>query len=71
MTSTPNDPEEQPLVLSALEVAEAHGVAVSTVCRWAEEGQIPYLRKMPGRTGQYIFPREALPGGRPTPVPGA
>jgi excisionase family DNA binding protein len=70
MTSTPEQSTEAPMVLSAQEVAEAWGVAVSTVCRWADEGQIPFLRKMPGRTGQYIFPREALPGGRPTPIQG-
>lgn len=69
--TTPTEPDESPAAYSTREVAEAHGVAISTVIRWAEEGKLPVIRKLPGRTGGYVFPAEALPGGRPTPPPGA
>ncbi len=52
---------ETPAVLTTAEVAEAYGVAISTVCRWAERGELPYIRKMPGKTGSYLFGPEALP----------
>jgi predicted site-specific integrase-resolvase len=65
MMSTPNEPDEASAAYSTREVAEAHGVAISTVIRWAELGKLPYIRKLPGRTGGYLFPAEALPGGRP------
>ncbi len=59
-----------PEVLTTGEIADAYGVAISTVCRWAELGQIPVIRKLPGKTGQWVFGPEALPATTPPPEPG-
>lgn len=43
------------LVLSASETAEILGVSIATVTRMAENGRLPAIRKLPGRTGAWIF----------------
>jgi hypothetical protein len=41
--------------LSSAQVAEILGCDVRTVNRRAGAGDIPYLLKMPGKTGAYVF----------------
>jgi len=41
--------------LSSAQVAEILGCDVRTVNRRAGSGDIPYLVKLPGRTGSYVF----------------
>jgi excisionase family DNA binding protein len=54
MRTAPGDrPPRRPL--TSPEVAEAVGVDVSTICRWARDGHLPYLRKLPGLRGAYLF----------------
>lgn len=43
------------LVLSAAETADILGISTATVARWAESGKLPAIRKLPGRTGGWIF----------------
>ena len=56
---------EHSQLLTSREVARAHGVHVATVIRWAHEGRIPNAGKMPGRTGVWLFPPEALKPPKP------
>lgn len=53
---TPDLPE----ILTAPEVAQQTGVAISTICRHARAGRLPYLRKLPGLRGAYLFSRDVL-----------
>lgn len=43
------------LVLNLSESAEILGVSIATAARWAESGKLPSIRKLPGRTGAWIF----------------
>lgn len=48
---------QQPLTTA--QVAKRFGVNVKTVNRWAKNGELPYLTKLPGDTGAYLYdPRE-------------
>lgn len=43
------------IVITADEASEILGVDRKTVVRWANEGSLPAIRKLPGRTGTWIF----------------
>ena len=47
-------------LLSAEQVGELLGVSASTVRRRTREGTVPYVTKMPGSTGAYLYEREAV-----------
>lgn len=47
------DPDER--IINVAEAAEILGVSIATVARWAESGKLPAIRKLPGRTGVWIF----------------
>lgn len=46
--------------LSTAEAAELLDRSIKTVSRWARTGQLPYERKLPGRTGSYLFRRDQV-----------
>jgi excisionase family DNA binding protein len=46
--------------IGAATAAEVVGVSVETITRAARSGQLPYVLKMPGPTGAYLFTREAV-----------
>ena len=48
-------PKAAELVITAEEAADILGVDRKTVVRWANEGTLPAIRKLPGRTGTWIF----------------
>ena len=48
-------PNSDELIISASEAAEILDVSVDTVCRWAERGDLPAIRKLPGVSGAWIF----------------
>lgn len=43
------------LVIGTAEAADVLGVSVATVTRWAESGDLKSIRKLPGRSGSWIF----------------
>ena len=47
-------------LLTASEVAELTGWSVTSVNRWASRGDLPAERKLPGRTGAYLFRRSVV-----------
>jgi excisionase family DNA binding protein len=51
------------LVTSA-EAAPVLGVSVPTVNRYAASGRLRYVKKLPGRTGAYLFHREEIEAER-------
>ncbi len=53
------DEAEVPEVMTSPELAALTGVSVATICRWARKGYLPTVRKASGRTGVWMFPREA------------
>ena len=48
-------PNPDELVINAAEAAEILGIDRKTVARLAEVGELPAIRKLPGRTGSWIF----------------
>lgn len=50
-------PMQPPDLLSAQQVADIAGVAVSTVTYWAKTGALPVAFKHEGRTGPRYFER--------------
>ena len=42
------------------EVAAMTGFDVSTICKWARDGHIPVIRKLPGMRGAYLFEPDVL-----------
>jgi excisionase family DNA binding protein len=42
-------------LLTTKQVAELLGVDVDTVHRRASKGELPFVHKLPGRTGAYLF----------------
>jgi hypothetical protein len=42
-------------LLTTAQVAEWTGWSVTSIGRWALEGDLPPERKLPGRTGSYLF----------------
>ena len=49
-------PSEDDLLTTA-QVAELKGWSVTSINRWALNGELPAVRKLPGRTGAYLFHR--------------
>lgn len=45
--------------LTTAQVAELTGWSVTSINRWALKGELP-ARKLPGRTGAYLFDRSAV-----------
>jgi excisionase family DNA binding protein len=43
------------LIIGVTEAAEILGISVATVTRWAQNGNLPPIRKLPGWTGAYLF----------------
>jgi len=52
----------QPLtdLLTKSEAAEYLGVDTSTISRWLTQGKITAAKKIPGRSGGYIFDRAEI-----------
>lgn len=42
-------------LLTTSEVATLTGWSVTSINRWAQKGDLPSERKLPGRTGSYLF----------------
>lgn len=42
-------------LLTTAEVAERTGWSITSINRWALRGELPYERKLRGRTGSYLF----------------
>lgn len=42
-------------LLTTAQVAELTGWSVTSINRWALRGDLPAERKLPGRTGSYLF----------------
>lgn len=53
-------PNADELLISVTEAATILGVDPATVTRWAKSGKLPYLRKMPGKTGAFLFDAGAV-----------
>ena len=45
--------------LTTAQVADLTGWSVTSINRWALKGQLP-ARKLPGRTGAYLFERSVI-----------
>lgn len=50
----------QPDQLTTRDVVEILGVSRATVKRMATDGRLPYLLKVPGDTGAYLFDRRTV-----------
>ena len=48
-------PKADELVIGVTETAGILGISPVTVTRWAQKGKLPYLRKLPGKTGAFLF----------------
>ena len=48
-------PNVPPLMTTAEVAAECDSVAVKTVIRWVEAGQLAHAQKLPGLRGGYLF----------------
>ena len=53
-------------LLNTKQVAEILEKSIRTVNRMAEGGDLPYIAKMPGPTGAYLFDRSEIERLRPT-----
>ena len=42
-------------LLTTSEVRDLTGWSVTSINRWAQKGDLPAERKLPGRTGSYLF----------------
>lgn len=47
-------------LLTTAEVRDLTGWSVTSINRWAQRGDLPPERKLPGRTGSYIFRRAVV-----------
>ncbi len=47
-------------LLSTSEVADLTGWSITSIQRWASTGDLPAERKLPGRTGSYLFRRSVV-----------
>lgn len=47
-------------LLTTAEVAQIVGRSVATINRWAAEGKVAVVQKLPGATGAHLFRREAV-----------
>lgn len=42
-------------LLTTSQVRDLTGWSVTSINRWAKRGDLPWERKLPGRTGSYLF----------------
>ena len=49
-----------PPIVTASELAAFSGWDVTTICRRARTGRLPYLRKLEGVRGPYLFDRDTV-----------
>jgi hypothetical protein len=47
-------------LLTTAQVADMTGWSVTSINRWALNGDLPSVRKLPGRTGPYLFDRQIV-----------
>jgi len=47
-------------LLTSRQVAELTGWSITSINRWALSGELPADRKLPGRTGSYLFRRSVV-----------
>lgn len=47
-------------LLTTSEVARDTGWSVTSINRWARNGDLPYEHKLPGRVGSYLFKRSVV-----------
>lgn len=47
-------------LLTTAEVSEITGWSITSINRWALNGDLPSERKLPGRTGSYLFRRAVV-----------
>lgn len=47
-------------LLTTSQVVELTGWSVTTINRWAQSGDLPHERKLPGRSGSYLFKRSVV-----------
>lgn len=47
-------------LIPTAEVVRILGVNVKTVTRWASEGTLPHVQKLPGLRGPYLFDAAAV-----------
>lgn len=48
-------PNADERLIGVPESATILGISQATVTRWAQNGKLPYLRKLPGKTGPFLF----------------
>jgi excisionase family DNA binding protein len=53
------------MLLTASQVAELLGVSLRTVQHRAQLGQLPYVQKLPGKTGAFLFDSDDIIGCEP------
>lgn len=53
-------PPTKPDLIGSAEACELLGIDRSTLTRWVDTGRLDYWVKMPGKTGAYLFEREAV-----------
>lgn len=46
--------------MTTAEAADALGVSVKTITRWAASGKLPPVKRLPGRRGAMLFASEAV-----------
>ena len=49
-------------LLTTAEVAELTGWSTTSIHRWATAGDLPYVHKLRGRTGSYLFDPQVVEG---------
>lgn len=59
-TDDPPHPTGLHRIATAPELAAYTGLAVSTICRRAARGDLPYLRKLDGMHGPWLFDRDTV-----------
>lgn len=52
-------------MLGTSDVAKRLGVNRATVVRWAANGRLPYVSKLPGTLGAYVFTTDAVDAFQP------
>jgi hypothetical protein len=55
----PKDTHPPDLILTS-DVAKMLGIHVATVVRRAQTDELPYVVKIPGKTGAYLFDRKVI-----------
>jgi predicted DNA-binding transcriptional regulator AlpA len=47
-------------LITTAQASELLGITVAWINKQAAKGRIPYVQKLPGRTGAYVFDREEI-----------